>query len=161
MIRLNMSNFLDLESVHHKLEQMFITHEYHTAVPIHIIYTDSFDLVRHSITTLLKMCGNLVSSFASAFEMLEHLKELLQNDIQPDIVIIDPFIHDIQNNDIAVQVKSIFPNVKVIYFTGHGNYVRQQHNEPGVDLILLKPMSAKDLDAKVRYLHLGTELNTS
>jgi DNA-binding response OmpR family regulator len=70
-----------------------------------------------------------------------------------DIILLDHHLPDGTSNDIAMLAATTQPNCRIILLTGGAIYPRGEHADmaPGVDWLMRKPVSLKDLNALVTY----------
>jgi two-component system response regulator YesN len=109
-----------------------------------LIFADDEALVRNNVSRLVRWEENgfqLVGCCSNGHELLE----MVEKD-PPDLVITDINMPFISGLDVARQLRSDFPTVKIIFLTGYDdfNYAKQAI-DLNVTKYILKPVSAEEL----------------
>jgi CheY-like chemotaxis protein len=121
------------------------------ASDVSIVYCDSNDIVRRTMSSLLTQYGYQVTSFATGTELLEYFFRTLEQHI-PTIIMIDIYLSDIDGREAAKTIREYNPLIKLVVFSGHGQVLRSKSIFKGFDVVLQKPMHIKELDSRLKKL---------
>jgi PAS domain S-box-containing protein len=79
------------------------------------------------------------------------LRLIQQQGLRPDLLLTDVIMPEMSGTDLATRLRSMQPNLKVLYMSGYSDDLIEHHGalEPGVHF-LAKPFHGRDLTIKVR-----------
>ena len=106
-----------------------------------IAVIDDDEQVRHLITQMLllrKSCN--VFSFENGFLAWETLKK----DLEPDVILSDADMPDMNGFELLSRIKERFPDKTFILMSGNPSYAKAA-KELGADVFLEKPFQMEDL----------------
>jgi DNA-binding NtrC family response regulator len=116
--------------------------------PLTVFVVDDEEVITLTLAAILKNSGFHLSTFSSAEDALEAAKTEA-----PEILITDVNMPGMNGIDFAIQVKSRYPNCKILLFTGCLNTVDllEVAREKGHEFnIITKPIHPKDLLAAIK-----------
>ena len=91
--------------------------------PIHVLLVDDHPVVRKGICGLLEKAGDIeiVGEASTGAEALH-----LSAEVQPDVLLLDMELPDIQGTLVAQQIRQLYPDVKILALSAHDDafYVR-------------------------------------
>lgn len=131
----------------------------HERRPIRVLIVDDHPMAREGTRALLERSAaiEVVGAVGEGFAALWLLREL-----QPDIVLLDVRLPDISGIEVARQLRTEFPTVKVLVVTGYDEigYARALL-QLGVRGYLAKSASGAELVAAVRAVAAGNQVITA
>lgn len=111
------------------------------APPCRIVLVEDDPSVAEGMLALLETEGFDVTLAATGAIALEVIPRL-----PPDLVILDIGLPDMSGFDVYEQIAKRWPNIRVIFSTGHGDVAAmQEHAVPSTPVCLLKPYTIDDL----------------
>jgi YesN/AraC family two-component response regulator len=120
---------------------------------IRTLIVDDQNIIREGIKVLLEQASEIeiigiAKDGASALEQAANLR--------PDVILLDIDMPDIDGLTVANQLRSRFPNIKVIILSSHEEekYV-QKATTLGVKGYLLKSVSSQELEWSIKLVHQG------
>lgn len=120
---------------------------------IRIVVVDDQKLVREGVKILLDKTKEIeiVGDIAHGNEALETIERL-----KPDIVLLDINMPDIDGLTVASQIRSQFPQIKIIMLSSHEDeqYV-QKATQLGAKGYLLKSASSQELEWSIKLVYRG------
>jgi signal transduction histidine kinase/CheY-like chemotaxis protein len=112
-----------------------------------MVVEDDPDILNLSMLMLTKL-GYRVMGMNSPTEVIEQIRNLSE---PIDLLITDVIMPDMNGRELALQVKEIFPNLKILFMSGYTSNVIVHRGVLDEDVFLLqKPFTRKELTAKVR-----------
>jgi hypothetical protein len=109
-----------------------------------ILVVDDNDLVRHLVRTFVEIAGYTAIEAATPEEAIAAARE--HGSI--DILLTDVHLTDISGVDVGRVVKQLFPSVRVLYMSGHGDV-------SWAGPFIGKPFTSDELAAALRDLPPG------
>jgi CheY-like chemotaxis protein len=116
----------------------------------HIFVVDDERVIAETLAIILGKCGFIATSFTNPLEALEEAP--LRS---PGLLLTDVVMPVLSGVDLAVQIKEICPNCKILLFSGQAETVdlltaarNQGHNFP----LVAKPIHPADLILRIREL---------
>src|SRR3974390_640708 len=106
-------------------------------MPRRVLIADDSDVVRELIRSFLVERFPDVEVCAETANGRETVDEGRR--LEPDLVILDVLMPDLNGIEVASIVKKSLPNTKLILFTMYGEYVKTLAISAGVDIVLPKP----------------------
>ena len=124
-----------------------------TIPPIRVLLVDDHPVVRYGVKHILDSEPDI--EVVGDFEGMRGIEEAI-NALQPDVVLLDLELGDIQGVDALRQLREIAPQLKVIVYTSHDEeeYIIQAA-ELGVDGYLLKGSPKDEIVGAVRSVNEG------
>lgn len=120
---------------------------------IHVMLVDDHPMVRKGLITFLKIFDDLklVGEAGSGADAIK-----LANEVQPDIVLMDMVMPDMDGAEVTQQIRQNIPNVQVIVLSSfkEGKLIKKAL-EAGAIGYLLKDISADELARAIRSAHVG------
>ena len=107
---------------------------------IQVLIVDDKAMVRQDLRTLLDLCAEIeiAGEAANGQEAIQLVGEL-----EPDVVLLDLEMPVLDGYDAARQIKTRFPNSRIIALTVHGyDEAKQKSFEAGVDSFFVKGTTA-------------------
>jgi len=107
---------------------------------IQVLIVDDKAKVRQDLRTLLDLCVDIeiVGEAANGQEAVQQVEEL-----EPEVVLLDLEMPVLDGYEAARQIKSRFPNSRIIALTVHGyDEAKQKAFESGVDSFIVKGAAA-------------------
>lgn len=107
---------------------------------IQVLIVDDKAKVRQDLRTLLDLCVDIeiVGEAANGQEAVQQVEEL-----EPEVVLLDLEMPVLDGYEAARQIKSRFPNSRIIALTVHGyDEAKQKAFEAGVDSFFVKGAAA-------------------
>ena len=108
-----------------------------------VLIVDDSPQVRQELRTLLPLVGDIeiVGEAADGHEALR-----LAQALQPEVVLMDLEMPDLDGYEATRQIKASFPSCRVVALTVHGyEGARQKASQSGVDVFLVKGGSIETL----------------
>ena len=122
-------------------------------MPIKVLFVDDHEMVRIGISSYLSTQQDIevVGEGKSGNEAIE-----LAHKLQPDLILMDLVMDDMDGVDATAQVKKDLPQIKVVMLTSYieDNEVYRALDS-GVDSYILKTTSASDIAEAVRKTYHG------
>jgi two-component system, NarL family, nitrate/nitrite response regulator NarL len=121
---------------------------------IRVAIVDDHQIVVDGILSLLSSNSNIVVTAHS-----NSPKEILQTlQLHPvDVLITDIYMPEMNGMDLAKNVRSLFPSVKILVLSmsGQGSIVNAMINEADISGYVLKNISKEELSAAIGKIHCG------
>ena len=112
-----------------------------------VLIVDDNEEIRHALKEALEDNDFEVSTLKSGLELLGTLRT---NNV-PDVLILDIVMPGRTGIDVLTTVRSVWPIVKIIIHSGHGEY-RSSIPSQFIDMFLEKPLPVEDIVKKVKAL---------
>ncbi len=113
-----------------------------------VLVVEDNEMVRGFISTTLKQLGYQVFEASNGKEALELIRE---KGFQPDLLITDLVMPEMSGDELARNIRDIYPNIAVIYMSGYTNdHVGPKDRERKDIGFLKKPFNIVELAQKVR-----------
>ena len=106
-------------------------------MPRRVLIADDSDIVRGLIRSFLVERFPDVEVCAEAANGRQTVNEALR--LEPDLVILDVLMPDLNGIEVASILKKSLPKTKLIVFSMYGEYVKTLAMAAGVDVVLPKP----------------------
>lgn len=123
-------------------------------IPIKVLIADDHAIVRNGLISLLEKESNIevIGEAANGLEVFR----LLQNGIQPDVIITDIMMNEMDGLELTSLVKVNFPEIKVMVLTtiDQKNHVIQLF-EAGADGYLLKNVTIAEVKFAIEQVYIG------
>jgi DNA-binding NarL/FixJ family response regulator len=122
---------------------------------IRILTVDDHQLLRAGVGALIANQPDmkLVGEASSGSEAIEQFRAL-----QPDIVLMDLQMPDIDGIDALIAIRSEFPSAKVVVLTTYaGDALAQRALKAGAQAYILKSLVRHDLLEAIRAVHAGSK----
>lgn len=94
-------------------------------------------------TRILKRLGYKVTSASGSFEALDIFQK---KPMEFDLVITDYIMPGMKGDELAAKIRSIRTDIPIILCTGYTDITESELQKWGIDALLLKPYTSKEID---------------
>jgi CheY-like chemotaxis protein len=115
-----------------------------------VFVVDDQPIIATTVAAILNMSGFSATGFNGAADALQAAETGC-----PDLLITDVSMPDINGIELAIRFRSLYPNCKVMLFSGHaatGDLLEAAKGQGYDFTILAKPIHPKDLLAAIKNL---------
>lgn len=119
--------------------------------PLKILCVDDEESIREMLFSLLSRKGHLVTTAKNGDEASGFFENAMNSDLPFHVVITDLGMAGMDGLSLAKKIKTLKNDIPVILLTGWGVFYEKQEIE-GIDYLLRKPVSARDLFAALAYV---------
>ncbi|RMF12295.1 MAG: hybrid sensor histidine kinase/response regulator [Candidatus Dadabacteria bacterium] len=116
--------------------------------PLHVLYCEDEEPVRHLITRAFQRAGHQVTAFGNGTEALTWLREHLD---EVDVLLTDVVMPGLRGFELAHLVRQLRQNLPVVFLTAQAEPGRSEHEwgRDDASAVLFKPVPATEVVATV------------
>jgi CheY-like chemotaxis protein len=127
-----------------------------TMAAVELVLAESYSSLLTVNSLLLRNRGYTVKEITCTAELIKYFT-MLNDEKQPDVLIIDPYLVDMQGSDTwgmetIYNLRDKFPTLSIIVLSGHPRCVELAELCGSVDVVLTKPVSSTALDNTIKHL---------
>ena len=112
-----------------------------------VMICEDEDAVRYVIARILSANGYRVTAFTQPRKLLAELEHY---SAQPDLLITDVIMPELNGKELATAARIQFPNIRVLFVSGHtAGVLHDEGVDEACDWLLKKPFTARELLVKV------------